>query len=47
MTSDIGSDYGPLARTLHWLAALCVIVAWLSYMTLASALKGTLCVPEN
>ena len=29
MTSDIGSDYGPLARTLHWLAALCVIVAWL------------------
>jgi cytochrome b561 len=23
------NDYGTLARTLHWLAALCVIVAWL------------------
>ena len=34
---------------LSWalLVALSVIVAWLSYMTLASALKGTLCVPEN
>ena len=34
---------------LSWvlLVALSVIVAWLAYKTLASALKGTLCVPEN
>ena len=34
---------------LSWamVVALSVIVAWLAYKTLASALKGTLCVPEN
>ena len=34
---------------LSWamVVALSLIVAWLAYKTLASALKGTLCVPEN
>ncbi len=34
---------------LSWalLVAISAIVAWLAYRTLASALKGTLCVPEN